>query len=133
MASLATGSSSKNQKRLVFDRRYGWIYDQWKDPSEEALSAGRGMFCILPLARALLAIMLQAVDIASDCVIKFVDRPKQRLSVQAFTTDLYSQFQKFRASIPKTRLNVTLKSDSSILSCGCFELVQQEGDDSENM
>ncbi|RRT67912.1 hypothetical protein BHE74_00007643 [Ensete ventricosum] len=41
-------------KRLLFDRRYGWVFDEWKDPSEEALAGGRGMFCILPIAKSLL-------------------------------------------------------------------------------
>ncbi|MBA0555071.1 hypothetical protein Golob_014133, partial [Gossypium lobatum] len=31
-----------SSKRLLFDRRYGWVFDEWKDPSEEALAAGRG-------------------------------------------------------------------------------------------
>ncbi|KAG9136685.1 hypothetical protein Leryth_004473 [Lithospermum erythrorhizon] len=35
--------ATKQAKRLVFDRRYGWIFDEWKDPSEEALAGGRGM------------------------------------------------------------------------------------------
>ncbi|GKV12397.1 hypothetical protein SLEP1_g23544 [Rubroshorea leprosula] len=39
-------------KRFVFDRRYGWVLDEWKDPSEAALEGGRGMFCIVPLAKA---------------------------------------------------------------------------------
>ncbi|CAN6475501.1 unnamed protein product [Victoria cruziana] len=133
MASVATRSSSMNQKRLIFDRRYGWIYDQWKDPSEEALSAGRGMFCILPLARALFTIMLRAVDIASDSVIKFIERPKRKFLMRAFMADLYSQFQNFRNSLPKASLNLTLKQDASILSSGRFELVHPERDDSENI
>ncbi|XP_047960520.1 uncharacterized protein LOC125205545 isoform X2 [Salvia hispanica] len=41
-------------KRLLFDRRYGWILDEWKEPSVEALSGGRGMFCVIPLAKTLI-------------------------------------------------------------------------------
>ncbi|KAJ7950602.1 Retrotransposon protein putative Ty1-copia subclass [Quillaja saponaria] len=47
-------SSKRPSKRLLFDRRYGWVIDEWRDPSEEALDGGRGMFCILPLAKGLL-------------------------------------------------------------------------------
>ncbi|XP_015385780.2 uncharacterized protein LOC102623938 isoform X3 [Citrus sinensis] len=51
----ALSSPSKlSSKRLLFDRRYGWVFDEWKDPSEEALAGGRGMFCIVPLAKACL-------------------------------------------------------------------------------
>ncbi|KAJ0024393.1 hypothetical protein Pint_07615 [Pistacia integerrima] len=46
--------SQSSSKRLLFDRRYGWVFDEWKDPSEEALAGGRGMFCILPIAKAVL-------------------------------------------------------------------------------
>ncbi|XP_042401628.1 uncharacterized protein LOC121991687 isoform X1 [Zingiber officinale] len=43
----------RSPKRLLFDNRYGWIFDEWKDPSEEAYAGGRGMFCILPIAKSL--------------------------------------------------------------------------------
>ncbi|XP_044380371.1 uncharacterized protein [Triticum aestivum] len=33
----------RRQRRLVFDRRYGWIFDEWTDPAVAALSGGRGM------------------------------------------------------------------------------------------
>ncbi|GAV59372.1 hypothetical protein CFOL_v3_02903 [Cephalotus follicularis] len=36
-------SSPLSSKSLLFDRRYGWVLDEWKDPSEEALAGGRGM------------------------------------------------------------------------------------------
>ncbi|KAL8167093.1 hypothetical protein V2J09_008592 [Rumex salicifolius] len=41
----------EKKKCLLFDRRYGWVYDEWREPSEEALAGGRGMFCIVPLAK----------------------------------------------------------------------------------
>nr|CAB3456266.1 unnamed protein product [Digitaria exilis] len=43
----------RRRSRLVFDRRYGWIFDEWKDPADQALSGGRGMFCALTIARSL--------------------------------------------------------------------------------
>nr|CAB3452570.1 unnamed protein product [Digitaria exilis] len=43
----------RRRSRFVFDRRYGWIFDEWKDPGEQALPGGRGMFCALTIARSL--------------------------------------------------------------------------------
>ncbi|KAJ0972181.1 hypothetical protein J5N97_020140 [Dioscorea zingiberensis] len=34
----ATRPLRRPPKRLVFDRRYGWVYDEWRDPLEVALS-----------------------------------------------------------------------------------------------
>ncbi|XP_060674636.1 uncharacterized protein LOC107423434 isoform X4 [Ziziphus jujuba] len=62
--SIPSSSSSRPPKRLLFDRRYGWVIDEWKDPSEEALAGGRGMFCILPLAKALLKMASQSVELS---------------------------------------------------------------------
>ncbi|XP_061943509.1 uncharacterized protein LOC133667846 isoform X2 [Populus nigra] len=55
----------RHSHRLLFDRRYGWVFDEWKDPSEEALSGGRGMFCILPLAKAFLTTASQSQTLPS--------------------------------------------------------------------
>uniref|UniRef100_A0A0A9FQB2 Uncharacterized protein n=1 Tax=Arundo donax TaxID=35708 RepID=A0A0A9FQB2_ARUDO len=44
----------RRARRLVFDRRYGWIFDDWTDPTDEALSGGRGMFCVVPMAQSLM-------------------------------------------------------------------------------
>ncbi|XP_051139172.1 uncharacterized protein LOC127256974 isoform X2 [Andrographis paniculata] len=46
--------STPSKRLLLFDRRYGWVLDEWKEPSQEALSGGRGMFCVIPLANATL-------------------------------------------------------------------------------
>ncbi|XP_025802163.1 uncharacterized protein LOC112881599 isoform X3 [Panicum hallii] len=43
----------RRSRRLVFDRRYGWIFDEWTDPADQALSGGRGMFCAVTMARSL--------------------------------------------------------------------------------
>ncbi|KAK8961886.1 hypothetical protein KSP40_PGU003140 [Platanthera guangdongensis] len=52
---------SRPDRQLLFDRRYGWIFDEWKDPAEEALAGGRGMFCVVPVAKALLKMASQSV------------------------------------------------------------------------
>ncbi|KAK3126790.1 hypothetical protein QOZ80_7AG0562690 [Eleusine coracana subsp. coracana] len=46
-------SLRRRERRLVFDRRYGWILDEWTNPAHQALSGGRGMFCVVPLAQSL--------------------------------------------------------------------------------
>ncbi|XP_042454889.1 uncharacterized protein LOC122038964 isoform X2 [Zingiber officinale] len=53
----------RSPKRLLFDNRYGWIFDEWKDPSEEAYAGGRGMFCILPIAKSLVNAASQSVTL----------------------------------------------------------------------
>ncbi|XP_037493726.1 uncharacterized protein LOC105637944 isoform X2 [Jatropha curcas] len=71
--SLTTTSSSsrRHSTRLLYDRRYGWVFDEWKDPSEEALAGGRGMFCILPLTKAFL-------NSASQSLMLYQSRPKTK-------------------------------------------------------
>ncbi|MCO5592796.1 hypothetical protein L7F22_067137 [Adiantum nelumboides] len=41
-------------KQLVFDCRYGWIYDEWREPAAIAHLGGRGMFSIVPITAAAL-------------------------------------------------------------------------------
>ncbi|KAF8404348.1 hypothetical protein HHK36_009231 [Tetracentron sinense] len=61
--SYSSGVAAKRPpKRLIFDRRYGWVFDEWKNPSEEALAGGRGMFCILPLTKSLVKIASHSVS-----------------------------------------------------------------------
>ncbi|XP_058097618.1 uncharacterized protein LOC131242770 [Magnolia sinica] len=123
---------SKPPKRLLFDRRYGWVFDEWKEPSEEALSGGRGMFCILPLAKALVKIATQSVNFAVVSVDQFLRRPKQ-FSPQALKVALNDQFQKFMCSIKRTNLNLlTPKGNSSILSEGSIQHVHLKNNGSEN-
>ncbi|XP_065043782.1 uncharacterized protein LOC135676479 isoform X2 [Musa acuminata AAA Group] len=80
-------------KRLLFDRRYGWVFDEWKDPSEEALAGGRGMFCILPIAKSMLNVASLSISLAADFVIKALKSPIQ-LSRQELHANLCSQFHK---------------------------------------
>ncbi|XP_020883929.1 uncharacterized protein LOC9314605 isoform X1 [Arabidopsis lyrata subsp. lyrata] len=55
-------ASHRSSRRLLFDRRYGWVVDEWKDPSEEALAGGRGMFCVVPLTKTLFQTASQSVS-----------------------------------------------------------------------
>ncbi|XP_004292178.1 PREDICTED: uncharacterized protein LOC101312023 [Fragaria vesca subsp. vesca] len=68
-SSISSVSTSSKSKRLLFDRRYGWVIDEWKDPSEEALAGGRGMFCILPIAKAAVKMASESVSLAANSVV----------------------------------------------------------------
>ncbi|ESQ46013.1 hypothetical protein EUTSA_v10000395mg [Eutrema salsugineum] len=59
----------RSSRRLLFDRRYGWVVDEWKDPSEEALAGGRGMFCVVPLGKTL----FQTASHSVNSAVKFLD------------------------------------------------------------
>ncbi|KQK20185.1 uncharacterized protein LOC100834430 isoform X2 [Brachypodium distachyon] len=65
----------RRQRRLVFDRRYGWIFDEWTDPGVDALSGGRGTFCILPMAQLLMNAAASSVNYAADSVSTALKRP----------------------------------------------------------
>ncbi|CAL9019785.1 unnamed protein product [Prunus brigantina] len=93
-----TASSNPRSKRLLFDRRYGWVIDEWKDPSEEALAGGRGMFCVLPLAKSLIKMASQSINLAANSAVKILERP-----------DLLSpQLYKIKSSLPKPEFNYFL-------------------------
>ncbi|KAG5224554.1 HEAT repeat-containing protein [Salix suchowensis] len=94
----------RHSHRLLFDRRYGWVFDEWKDPSEEALAGGRGMFCILPLAKAFLTTASQSIDKTANFAVKVLDSP-DLLSSQALQTSLRNQLNKFKSSIKKAESN----------------------------
>ncbi|AEC07138.1 hypothetical protein ISN45_At02g014960 [Arabidopsis thaliana x Arabidopsis arenosa] len=50
--------------------------DEWKDPSEEALAGGRGMFCVVPLTKTLFQTASQSMNSA----VKFLDMKFQKLA-----------------------------------------------------
>ncbi|WJX81777.1 hypothetical protein P8452_64620 [Trifolium repens] len=67
--------NKQSSKRLLFDRRYGWVIDEWKQPAEEALEGGRGMFCILPLAKSLAQMASQSINLGVSSAIKAAENP----------------------------------------------------------
>ncbi|KAF0906594.1 hypothetical protein E2562_012047, partial [Oryza meyeriana var. granulata] len=64
----------RRHRRLVFDSRYGWIFDEWTDPADAALAGGRGMFCVLPMARSLVDVAVSSVTYAADSVSRALKR-----------------------------------------------------------
>ncbi|KAJ6744687.1 hypothetical protein OIU79_030918 [Salix purpurea] len=93
----------RHSHRLLFDRRYGWVFDEWKDPSEEALAGGRGMFCILPLAKAFLTAASQSIDKTANFAVKVFDSP-DLLSSQALQTSLRNQLKQIQVFHKKSRI-----------------------------
>ncbi|XP_065847929.1 uncharacterized protein [Euphorbia lathyris] len=105
-------SSNRPSTRLLFDRRYGWVFDEWKDPSEEALAGGRGMFCILPLAKSFLNTASQSVNLAANFAVKVYESP-DLFSPRALQENLHNQLQKFNSSLKKPEISscLTLKDN----------------------
>ncbi|KAL2336846.1 hypothetical protein Fmac_011292 [Flemingia macrophylla] len=91
-------NSRHSTKRLLFDRRYGWVIDEWKDPAEEALDGGRGMFCILPLAKALVQKASQSINFLVISVKKASEKP-QLFSHQMLQCALDDSVRSLKASL----------------------------------
>ncbi|KAK1323559.1 hypothetical protein QJS10_CPA02g00824 [Acorus calamus] len=101
---LPSAAPMRRPKRLLFDRRYGWVVDELKDPSEEALAGGRGMFCVLPLAQALVKVASQSINFAACNIARALKEPEQ-WSPQTLKANLPDQFQKLVCSIQRHNLN----------------------------
>ncbi|PON77592.1 hypothetical protein PanWU01x14_027530 [Parasponia andersonii] len=117
MAGTATASTStsmpspssfpQKSKRLIFDRRYGWVIDEWKDPSDQALSGGRGML----------------INLAASSAVKTLERP-DLFSPQVLQASLNDQLHKLKLSLTKSDTNsfpnsFSLKGNLSSPSAGC--------------
>ncbi|KAI0498023.1 hypothetical protein KFK09_021264 [Dendrobium nobile] len=104
-------SDQQNQKRLIFDRRYGWVFDEWKNPAEEALAGGRGMFCVVPIAKGLIRMASQSINHAVESVAKVLERSGQSSSpaVPAALTKQCQRCMDFtRATLPSIRTEPSL-------------------------
>ncbi|KAB2635070.1 hypothetical protein D8674_025604 [Pyrus ussuriensis x Pyrus communis] len=108
-----TASSNSPSKRLLFDRRYGWVIDELKDPSEEALAGGRGMFCILPLAKTLIKMASQSINAAANSAVKAFERP-DLLSPQQLQAGLYNELHKIKSSLVKPEFNTGIQSRTTL-------------------
>ncbi|KAG2710100.1 hypothetical protein I3843_04G009000 [Carya illinoinensis] len=112
-------SSKQLSKRLLFDRRYGWIIDEWKDPSEEALSGGRGMFCVVPLTKALTKTISQSISLAASSAVKALERTEQILP-HVVQDGLNDHLHKFTSSLQSLELNsFFLKGNLQSHATGC--------------
>ncbi|KAJ1288837.1 hypothetical protein BS78_02G118400 [Paspalum vaginatum] len=66
----------RRPRRLVFDRRYGWIFDEWADPADQALSGGRGMFCAVTMARSVVNAAASSINIAANSISRVLEHPE---------------------------------------------------------
>uniref|UniRef100_A0A2P2JM86 Uncharacterized protein LOC107423434 isoform X1 n=1 Tax=Rhizophora mucronata TaxID=61149 RepID=A0A2P2JM86_RHIMU len=99
---MESSISKRHCRRLLFDRRYGFVIDDGKDPSEEALAGGRGMFCVLPLAKCFLKAATESVNMAAQFAVKVFERP-DLFSPKALPASLDKSLNKLMSSIEKTR------------------------------
>ncbi|KAL7224714.1 hypothetical protein ACSBR1_026072 [Camellia fascicularis] len=113
---VSSSTSRRTSKRLLFDKRYGWVFDEWKDPSEEALAGGRGMFCLVPLARAFLDMASQSINFIGSSTVEVLKRP-ELLSPQVLQSNLNAQRQKIISSIQKPEFNLFALKTSQPTSC----------------
>ncbi|XP_058215025.1 uncharacterized protein LOC131326303 isoform X1 [Rhododendron vialii] len=102
---LSSSASKRNSKRLLFDRRYGWIFDEWKDPAEEALAGGRQMFCIVPVSKAWFCMASQWINLVGSSTVEVIKRP-ELLSPQILQSNINNQLQKCISFIQKPEFNL---------------------------
>ncbi|KAK9757535.1 hypothetical protein RND81_01G168700 [Saponaria officinalis] len=101
-------------KRLLFDRRYGWVIDEWKSPADEALSGGRGMFCILPLAKGLIHAASNSINTVTNSAVRILET-RDELSLQQFQANAEKQLQQLGASVSKPVVSLLTFKDKLFL------------------
>ncbi|CAI0556155.1 unnamed protein product [Linum tenue] len=106
---IAAVPSKRPSRRLLFDRRYGWVVDEWKHPSEEALAGGRGMFCILPLAKSLWMMASKSIDFASNYAVEVIQKP-ELLSPHTLQANLGTQLNSFKSSLLNPDFNPLVRN-----------------------
>ncbi|XP_039801535.1 uncharacterized protein LOC120665846 isoform X6 [Panicum virgatum] len=100
--------------RLVFDRRYGWIFDEWTDPADQSLSGGRRMFCAVTMARSLVTAAASSISYASCSVGRVLQSPKS-LSLPAYIPSL--AFNKKHQAWLRELENSAVIADLKLLNC----------------
>ncbi|KAL3684992.1 hypothetical protein R1sor_003014 [Riccia sorocarpa] len=78
--SSSPSPAANRQKQLLFDRRYGWVHEEWTDPVEVANMGGRGMFSLVPLTAATLDGTLYLANRAADVVVQALQNREEILS-----------------------------------------------------
>ncbi|KAL2653200.1 hypothetical protein R1flu_021328 [Riccia fluitans] len=80
VSSSSPPSAANRQKQLLFDRRYGWVHEEWTDPVEVANMGGRGMFSLVPLTAATLDGTFYLANRAADVVVQALQNREEILS-----------------------------------------------------
>ncbi|KAK4391327.1 hypothetical protein Sango_2196000 [Sesamum angolense] len=99
----SSSTTTPSPKRLLFDRRYGWVLDEWKEPSQEALAGGRGMFCIVPLAKAVVEKASESINFVASSTLNVLERP-DTLSPKVVRAALSDQMHKLASSVKNAEL-----------------------------
>ncbi|XP_047158869.1 uncharacterized protein LOC124829411 [Vigna umbellata] len=122
-------NSRQSSKQLLFDRRYGWVIDEWKDPAEEALDGGRGMFCILPLAKALVQKASQSINFAVISVKKGSENPElfSPQMLQSGLDDGVKSFMTFFKDIGSKGFIFNKNSESHASNSSSFSHTESNG------
>ncbi|KAL0351258.1 UNVERIFIED_CONTAM: hypothetical protein Scaly_1514500 [Sesamum calycinum] len=102
-SSSSSTTTTPSPKRLLFDRRYGWVLDEWKEPSQEALAGGRGMFCIVPLAKAVVEKASESINFVASSTLNVLERP-DTLSPKVVRAAVSDQMHKLASSVKNAEL-----------------------------
>ncbi|KAL3830357.1 hypothetical protein ACJIZ3_019159 [Penstemon smallii] len=130
-AKSSSTASSRPSKILLFDRRYGFVLDEWTEPSQEALSGGRGMFCIVPLAKTLFDKASESINIVASNTLKVLERP-ELLSPKVVQATLSDQVHKIAASVKQTgSILMATKRNESISSSSHISAEEHSGSNAE--
>ncbi|XVE60735.1 hypothetical protein DITRI_Ditri05aG0151500 [Diplodiscus trichospermus] len=128
---MESANSNSSSKRLVFDRRYGWVFDEWKDPSEEALAAGRGMFCIVPLAKAFLKTASNSINFAAKSAVNVLQKPDV-LSPRELHASLIDQLKRVSNSIQKPKSKSAIPMENPCHAGSCSSHLHVENEESQS-
>ncbi|KAL9247636.1 hypothetical protein vseg_021049 [Gypsophila vaccaria] len=112
-------------KRLLFDRRYGWVIDEWNSPADEALSCGRGMFCVLPLAKGLIHAASNSINMATNSAVQMLER-RDELSLPNLQANVQNQLQQLGASVSKPVVSLLTFKDKQFVPANSSSLQHME-------
>ncbi|XP_060175590.1 uncharacterized protein LOC132606211 isoform X1 [Lycium barbarum] len=117
METSNSNSPKRPSKRLLFDRRYGWVFDEWKDAAEDALAGGRAMFCIVPLVSKFVDFISKSlkipclnsrskIDLAASSAVKVLEKP-DALSPAVVQANLKDQLHRINSSMKKLEFDLS--------------------------
>ncbi|XP_027090849.1 uncharacterized protein [Coffea arabica] len=110
-----TQNNNNPNKCLWFDRRYGLVYDVWKDPQEEALSGARGMFCILPLTQTFINSASHAINLTATSALQLLEKP-DLFTPEALKLKLNGLVQRITSCMKKPQFDLPILRRSPTFS-----------------
>ncbi|KAL3503821.1 hypothetical protein ACH5RR_033662 [Cinchona calisaya] len=115
LPSSTTTTTTTTTKCLLFDRRYGLVYDVRKDPSEEALSGGRGMFCIVPLSKALIKSASHMINLVASSTLRILEKPNL-YTPEVLQVNINNKVQRVASSLKKPKIDLPILKRSRAFS-----------------